>query len=198
MLKDTKLSSHVLHLSQLQSVNHKILDEYRDRLKTYEVMVTLIQFRFASSFSKDSLWFGKSEEISAIECARRGWRCCTKDRIECINCHAELFAQMPSVLQIDSCRKIYSFCVSFHSLILDRFSSSFFFFTDRETSRKLAQALVDAHHQYCVWKFMIIPPSTIELTDIYSTETINRYLHLAESFLSKFHSINIIGPLNQV
>lgn len=36
MLKDSQ--SHILHLSQLQSVNHKTLDEYRDRLKTYEVI----------------------------------------------------------------------------------------------------------------------------------------------------------------
>jgi len=37
MLKDSKFSSHLLHLSQLQIINHKTLDEYRDRLKTYEV-----------------------------------------------------------------------------------------------------------------------------------------------------------------
>lgn len=37
MLKDSKFSSHLLHLSQLQVINHKTLDEYRERLKTYEV-----------------------------------------------------------------------------------------------------------------------------------------------------------------
>jgi hypothetical protein len=37
MLKDSKVSSQLLHLSELQIINHKIFDEYRDRLKTYEV-----------------------------------------------------------------------------------------------------------------------------------------------------------------
>lgn len=37
MLKDSKFSSHILHLSQLQIINHKTLDEYRERLKTFEV-----------------------------------------------------------------------------------------------------------------------------------------------------------------
>jgi hypothetical protein len=37
MLKDSKFSSHLLHLSQLQIINHKTLDEFKDRLKTYEV-----------------------------------------------------------------------------------------------------------------------------------------------------------------
>ena len=37
MLKDSKFSSHLLHLSELQVINHKTLDEYRERLKTYEV-----------------------------------------------------------------------------------------------------------------------------------------------------------------
>lgn len=37
MLKDSKFSSHLLHLSQLQTVNHKTLDEYRERLTTFEV-----------------------------------------------------------------------------------------------------------------------------------------------------------------
>ncbi len=37
MLKDSKFSSHLLHLSQLQIINHKTVDEYRERLKTYEV-----------------------------------------------------------------------------------------------------------------------------------------------------------------
>ena len=44
MLKDSKFSSHLLHLSQLQTINHKTLDEYRDRLKTYEVDLTFVLY----------------------------------------------------------------------------------------------------------------------------------------------------------
>jgi len=42
MLKDSKFSSHLLHLSQLQIINHKTLDEYRERLKTFEVKLFFV------------------------------------------------------------------------------------------------------------------------------------------------------------
>ncbi|CAF1340303.1 unnamed protein product [Adineta steineri] len=152
MLKDSKFSSHLLHLSQLQIINHKTLDEYRDRLKTYE----------------DYLWFGKPEKISAIECARRGWACQASDSIECMNCHAQILAQLPSVLKIDE----YT-----------------------ESIENTARSLVDSHHRYCVWKFMIIPESIIQLTDIYSNETINKFIQEAEEFLSQINQIDIVGQL---
>ena len=74
MLKDSKFSSHLLHLSQLQIINHKTLDEFKDRLKTYEVNFCFF-FKEILYLLKDYLWFGKPEQISAIECARRGWAC---------------------------------------------------------------------------------------------------------------------------
>jgi hypothetical protein len=55
---------------------------------------------------KDYLWFGKPEQISAIECARRGWACRSNDSIECINCHAQIVAKLPSVLKIDQCKYV--------------------------------------------------------------------------------------------
>ncbi|CAF0940120.1 unnamed protein product [Adineta ricciae] len=152
MLKDSKFSSHLLHLSQLQTINHKTLDEYRDRLKTYE----------------DYLWFGKPDRISAIECARRGWTCQNNDLIKCANCHAEIIAQLPSVLNIHE-------------------------YTERVEN--IARSLVDAHHRYCVWKFMIIPESVIQLTDIYSNETINKFVKEAEEFLLQFQQIDLVGQL---
>ena len=42
---------------------------------------------------------------------------------------------------------------------------------------------------------MIIPESVVELTDIYSNETVNRLLHDAENFLSYINQIDIIGRL---
>ena len=60
------------------------------------------------------------------------------------------------------------------------------------------RSLVDAHHQYCVWRFMIIPESIVQLTDIYSSETVNRLLQVAEEFLARFNSIDIVGPLTTV
>jgi len=153
MLKDSKFSSHLLHLSQLQTVNHKTLDEYRERLTTFE----------------DSLWFGKPDPISAIECARRGWKCRGNDTIECVNCHAELTAILPSILKIDEYRNVVE---------------------------NTARALVESHRQYCVWKFMIIPESTVQLNEIYSNETINRFLNEAEEFLTRIQSIEIVGQMN--
>ncbi|CAF3055609.1 unnamed protein product [Rotaria sp. Silwood2] len=152
MLKDSKFSSHLLHLSQLQIINHKTLDEYRDRLKTYE----------------DYLWFGKPDQISAIECSRRGWACQSNDLIECVNCHAQILAQLPSVLKKDA----YMECIE-----------------------NISQSLVNSHHRYCVWKFMIIPESIVQLTDIYSNETVNRLLKEAEEFLSHINQIDIVGQL---
>ena len=113
MLKDSKFSSHLLHLSQLQTVNHKTLDEYRERLTTFEVKrkktKTSLGLNFVLFFlQKDSLWFGKPDPISAIECARRGWKCRGNDTIECVNCHAELTAILPSILKIDECEQIDS------------------------------------------------------------------------------------------
>jgi hypothetical protein len=55
-------------------------------------------------FNKDYLWFGKPNQLSAIECARRGWICRSNDLIECINCHAQIVGRLPSVLQIDQCK----------------------------------------------------------------------------------------------
>ena len=105
MLKDSKFSSHLLHLSQLQVINHKTLDEFKDRLKTYEVNFGFLQkLFFTKCLFKDYLWFGKPEQISAIECARRGWACKSNDLIECVNCHAQISAQLPSVLKIDQCK----------------------------------------------------------------------------------------------
>ncbi|CAF0976842.1 unnamed protein product [Rotaria magnacalcarata] len=152
MLKDSKFSSHLLHLSQLQTINHKTLDEYRDRLKTYE----------------DYLWFGKPDQISAIECSRRGWACKSNDLIECVNCHAQIAAQLPSVLKKD----LYT-----------------------ESIENIFRSLVDSHHRYCVWKFMIIPESIVQLTDIFSNETVNTLLKEAEIFLSRIHRITIVGQL---
>lgn len=62
----------------------------------------------------------------------------------------------------------------------------------------IARALVESHHQYCVWKFMIIPESIVQLTDIYSNETINRFLRDAEEFLLRIQSIEITGQTNTV
>ncbi len=45
---------------------------------------------------------------------------------------------------------------------------------------------------------MIIPESSVQLTDIYSNETVNRLLNEAEEFLSPIHHIEIIGPLKTV
>jgi hypothetical protein len=45
---------------------------------------------------------------------------------------------------------------------------------------------------------MIIPESSIQLTDIYSNETINRLLKEAEEFLLRINQINIIGQLKNV
>lgn len=72
------------------------------------------------------------------------------------------------------------------------------FVLDRESVGKVARALVESHQQYCVWKFMIIPESTVELTEIYSNETVNRFLQEAEEFLARIQSIEITGPMNSV
>lgn len=71
-------------------------------------------------------------------------------------------------------------------------------FQDKSTIEHFSRSLVDAHYQYCVWRFMTIPQSIIELNSIYSRETINRYLHQAECFLAKFSHIDIVGRLNEV
>jgi hypothetical protein len=65
--------------------------------------------------NKDYLWFGKPNQLSAIECARRGWICRSNDSIECINCHAQILAQLPSVLQIDQCK--YFIPRNFHCFV---------------------------------------------------------------------------------
>ena len=46
MLKDSKFSSHLSHLSELQIINHKTLDEYQERLKTYEVNYRILKSKF--------------------------------------------------------------------------------------------------------------------------------------------------------
>ena len=45
---------------------------------------------------------------------------------------------------------------------------------------------------------MIIPESTVQLTEIYSNETINRFLNETEAFLTRFQSIEITGSMNSV
>jgi hypothetical protein len=45
---------------------------------------------------------------------------------------------------------------------------------------------------------MIIPESIVQLTDIYSNETINRFLHEAEEFLLRIKQIDIVGQLKTV
>ena len=45
---------------------------------------------------------------------------------------------------------------------------------------------------------MIIPESSIQLTDIYSNETVNRLLQEAEAFLSRINQIDIVGQLKTV
>ena len=45
---------------------------------------------------------------------------------------------------------------------------------------------------------MIIPESIVQVTDIYSNETVNRLLHEAEKFLSTINRIDIIGQLTAV
>jgi len=45
---------------------------------------------------------------------------------------------------------------------------------------------------------MIIPESIIQLTDIYSNETVNKFLQEAEEFLSRIHQIDIVGQLKTV
>ena len=48
----------------------------------------------AASF-RSLYWFGKPRPISAMECARRGWRCCAKDTLECTLCGAKLVFSLP-------------------------------------------------------------------------------------------------------
>lgn len=45
---------------------------------------------------------------------------------------------------------------------------------------------------------MIIPESTIQLTDIYSHETINRFIHEADDVLSQVTQIELVGQLKTV
>jgi len=45
---------------------------------------------------------------------------------------------------------------------------------------------------------MIIPESSIQLTDIYSNETVNRLLQEAEEYLLRINRIDIIGQLKIV
>lgn len=45
---------------------------------------------------------------------------------------------------------------------------------------------------------MIIPESSVQLTDIYSNETVNRFLQEGEEFLSRINQIDIIGQLKTV
>jgi hypothetical protein len=45
---------------------------------------------------------------------------------------------------------------------------------------------------------MIIPESSIQLTDIYSNETVNRLLQESEAFLSRINQIDIVGQLKTV
>lgn len=69
---------------------------------------------------------------------------------------------------------------------------------DTTCVEKISRSLVDSHHQYCVWKFMIIPESTVQLTDVYSSETVHRWLHEGEEFLRRFTQIEIFGQLKTV
>ena len=45
---------------------------------------------------------------------------------------------------------------------------------------------------------MIIPESSVQLTDIYSKETVDRFLHEGEEFLTRIEQMEIIGPLKTV
>ena len=45
-------------------------------------------------------------------------------------------------------------------------------------------------------RFMIIPESIVQLTDIYSCETVNRLLKEAEEFFLRINQIDIVGQLN--
>jgi len=45
---------------------------------------------------------------------------------------------------------------------------------------------------------MIIPESSVQLTDIYSNETVNRFIKEAEEFLTRIQQIEIIGQLKTV
>jgi hypothetical protein len=45
---------------------------------------------------------------------------------------------------------------------------------------------------------MIIPASIVQLTDIYSNETVNRFVHDAENLLRQIDQIETIGQLNAV
>ena len=45
---------------------------------------------------------------------------------------------------------------------------------------------------------MIIPESSVHLNEIYSKETVNRFLQEGEEFLSRIEQIDIIGPLKTV
>lgn len=72
------------------------------------------------------------------------------------------------------------------------------FYLDMEHVEKVCQSLVNSHHRYCVWKFMIIPESIVQLTDIYSNETVNRILKEAEEFLLRIIQIDIVGQLSTV
>lgn len=113
--------------------------------------------------------------------------CRSNDTIECVNCHARILAQLPSVLQTAQCNNQFIGNIS-----------PFFRYLDRDCVEKISRSLVDSHHRYCVWKFMIIPESSVQLTDIYSKDTVNRYLHEGEEFLSRIEQIDIIGPLKTV
>ena len=72
------------------------------------------------------------------------------------------------------------------------------FISDRESVDTICRSLVESHHRYCVWKFMIIPESSVQLTDIYSNETVNRFIKEAEEFLTRIQQIEIIGQLKTV
>ena len=65
MLKDSKFSSHLLHLSQLQIINHKTLDEYRERLKTFEVKLFFC-LDFAIENSSSDLGLSLVRKIRSI------------------------------------------------------------------------------------------------------------------------------------
>ena len=45
---------------------------------------------------------------------------------------------------------------------------------------------------------MIIPESVIQLTDIYSNETINKFVKEAEEFLLQIQQIDLVGQLKTV
>ena len=45
---------------------------------------------------------------------------------------------------------------------------------------------------------MIIPESSVQLTDIYSNETVNRLIKEAEEFLLRITQIDLIGQLKTV